>query len=177
MSTVTGLFAAGDGVGDSSHKFTSGSFTEGRIAAKAAIKYCVENPEFHKIEQSKLDEFKEKTYAPLKVYEENKDYAVRDEYVGYTYTEEINPNYIDPKMFMFRIQKIMDEYAGGWGSQYKCSSTTLNIALKYLKYCKKDLDKVAARDIHELMRYWENVHRLNIAEAHVRHKLFREETR
>ena len=23
------------------------------------------------------------------------------------------PNYIKPKMFMFRLQKIMDEYAGG----------------------------------------------------------------
>ena len=49
--------------------------------------------------------------------------------------------------------------------------------MEYLRYCKEDLDKVAARDVHELMRYWENVHRLNIAEAHVRHKLYREETR
>jgi len=177
MSTVKGLFAAGDGVGDSSHKFTSGSFTEGRIAAKAAIKYCVENPDRPQVDEAKVNELKEKTYAPLKVYEDNKDYSVRDEHVGYTYSEEINPNYIDPKMLMFRIQKIMDEYAAGWGSQYNCSATTLNIASEYLRYCKEDLDKVAARDIHELMRYWENVHRLNIAEAHVRHKLFREETR
>lgn len=137
----------------------------------------MENPDQPKVAQEKIDELKKKTYAPIQVYEENKDYAVRDEHVGYTYTEEINPHYIDPKMFMFRIQKIMDEYAGGWGSQYKCSATTLNIALEYLQYCKEDLENVAARDIHELMRYWENVHRLNIAEAHVRHKLYREETR
>jgi adenylylsulfate reductase subunit A len=129
------------------------------------------------MDRGKLNAIKEKTYAPLKLFEEKKDYVVRDEYLGYTYFEEINPYYIDPKMFMFRIQKIMDEYAGGWGSQYTCSATTLNIALQLLRYCKEDLDKVAARDIHELMRYWENVHRLNIAEAHVRHKLFREETR
>ena len=164
-------------MGDSSHKFTSGSYTEGRIAAKAAIKFCVENPEMPSPDQQKVDDLRNKTYAPMKIYEDNKDYAVRDQSVGYTYSEEINPNYIDPKMLMFRIQKIMDEYAGGWGSQYTCSETTLMIAMDLLNYCKEDLDKVAARDIHELMRYWENVHRLNVAEAHVRHKLFREETR
>ena len=38
MTTVKGLFAAGDASGASSHKFSSGSFAEGRIAAKAAIK-------------------------------------------------------------------------------------------------------------------------------------------
>ena len=32
-----GLFAAGDASGASSHKFSSGSFTEGRIAGKGAI--------------------------------------------------------------------------------------------------------------------------------------------
>jgi len=177
MSTVKGLFAAGDGVGDSSHKFSSGSFTEGRIAAKAAIKYCMENADMPEVDQAKVDELKAKTYAPMKLYEDTKDYAVGDLHKGYTYSEEINPNWIDPKMLMFRIQKIMDEYAAGWGAQYTCSATTLNIALDLLKFVREDLDKVAARDIHELMRYWENNHRLLIAEAHVRHKLFREETR
>jgi adenylylsulfate reductase subunit A len=129
------------------------------------------------VDQAIVNELKAKTYAPLKLYEDTKDYAVGDPHKGYTYSEEINPNWIDPKMLMFRIQKIMDEYAAGWGAQYTCSATTLNIALDLLNYAREDLDKVAARDIHELMRYWENNHRLLIAEAHVRHKLFREETR
>jgi len=34
---IQGLYAAGDASGASSHKFSSGSFTEGRIAGKAAI--------------------------------------------------------------------------------------------------------------------------------------------
>ena len=37
--TIDGLFGAGDTVGGSAHKFSSGSFTEGRLAAKAAVKY------------------------------------------------------------------------------------------------------------------------------------------
>ena len=39
MMTVDGLFGAGDTIGGTAHKFSSGSFTEGRIAAKAAVKY------------------------------------------------------------------------------------------------------------------------------------------
>ena len=34
MTSIQGLFAAGDGVGAAPHKFSSGSFTEGRLAAK-----------------------------------------------------------------------------------------------------------------------------------------------
>jgi len=36
-----GIFAAGDASGASSHKFSSGSHAEGRIAGKAAIRYIV----------------------------------------------------------------------------------------------------------------------------------------
>jgi len=37
MMTVDGLFGAGDTIGGTAHKFSSGSFTEGRIAGKAAV--------------------------------------------------------------------------------------------------------------------------------------------
>ena len=46
MTTVNGLFTAGDGVGASGHKFSSGSFTEGRIAAKSMVKFAVDNKEW-----------------------------------------------------------------------------------------------------------------------------------
>ena len=39
MMTVDGLFGAGDTIGGTAHKFSSGSFTEGRIAGKAAVNY------------------------------------------------------------------------------------------------------------------------------------------
>jgi len=179
MTTVKGLFAAGDAVGISSHKFSSGSFTEGRIAAKSGIRYCVENPEMPEFDSAEVDKLKEEIVLPLKHYEEHANYTT----LG-TATkkydlpiEEVNPNYITPKMAIFRLNKIMDEYAAGCGSQYTCSAITLNIALDLLKFLKEDLSKLAARNLHELMRCWENVHRVQIAEAHIRHKLFREETR
>ena len=179
MTTIKGLFAAGDAVGNSSHKFSSGSFTEGRIAAKAAIKYIVDNPEMPEFDSAEVDKLKEAIVLPLKHYEEHKNYTTMG-----TATkkypqpvEEVNPNYITPKMVIFRLNKIMDEYVAGCGSQYNCSSITLNIALDLLKLLKEDLSKLAARSYHELLRCWENIHRVQIAEAHTRHKLFREETR
>ncbi len=45
MTTVKGLFTAADGVGASGHKFSSGSHAEGRIAAKAMVKFCLHNEE------------------------------------------------------------------------------------------------------------------------------------
>ncbi len=179
MTTVKGLFAAGDGVGVSSHKFSSGSFTEGRIAAKAAVKFCVENPEMPEIDMAEVEKLKEQILLPLRHYEAHKNYTtLGTDHKKYDVPiEEVNPNYITPKMAMFRLNKIMDEYVAGVGSQYNCSAITLNIALDLIKFLKEDLSKLAARNLHELMRCWENVHRCQIGEAHTRHKLFREETR
>ncbi len=42
---------------------------------------------------------------------------------------------------------------------------------------KEDLENLAAEDLHELLRCWENVHRTWQAEVHIRTMLFREETR
>ena len=42
---------------------------------------------------------------------------------------------------------------------------------------KEDSKKMRAKDLHELMRAWENYHRIITAEAHLRHIMFREETR
>ncbi|RJP30747.1 MAG: adenylyl-sulfate reductase subunit alpha [Candidatus Omnitrophota bacterium] len=168
MATVKGLFCAGDASGASSHKFSSGSHAEGRIAGKAAVAYCVDNPQQPNVDMAKVEELKKEILAPLDRYEEFK---------GGSSDPDINPNYIKPKMFMFRLQKIMDEYAGGVSSQFKTSKPLLNKGLELLKFLSEDSDKLAADGLHELMRCWENVHRMWQAEAHVRTVLFREETR
>jgi adenylylsulfate reductase, subunit A len=168
MSTVKGLFCAGDASGASSHKFSSGSHAEGRIAAKAAIKFIVENNTIPNVDQAKLDELKATLLKPIDLYEQ---------YKNATTDPEINPNYIKPKMFMFRLQKIMDEYAGGASVGFKTSEALLTKGLEYLEFMKEDSLKLAASDLNELMRCWENIHRMWQAESHIRTVLFREETR
>jgi adenylylsulfate reductase subunit A len=168
MSTVNGLFCAGDASGASSHKFSSGSHAEGRIAAKAAVKYAAEHGTMPNVDQAAIDALKAEILKPLDVYEQHK---------GATTDPEVNPNYIKPRMFMFRLQKIMDEYAGGVTSQFQTNQALLEKALELIAFLKEDSQNLAAANHHELMRCWENVHRMWQAEAHVRTVLFRTETR
>ena len=169
MSTVKGLFMAGDASGASSHKFSSGSHAEGRIAAKAAIRYIVkEKPAAPNVDAAEVEKLKNVVLAPLKVYEDN---------VGKSTDPNTNPNYIIPKMFMFRLQKMMDEYAGGVTAQFTTTKANLERCLELLAMLREDQTKIGAKDVHELMRAWENTHRMYQAEAHVRSILFRQETR
>ena len=166
MTTVPGLFAAGDASGASSHKFSSGSYAEGRYTGKQAIKWILENNTLPETED--VDDLMEETLAPLDLFEEHAGFSTDDDY---------NPNYIKPFMFMFRLQKIMDEYAGGVVSAFKTSKSLCERGLELIDLLREDSEKLAASDIYELERCWENVHRMWQAEAHIRTILFREETR
>jgi len=168
MTTVSGMFAAGDASGASSHKFSSGSHAEGRIAAKAAVSYVVDNPDAPNVDQAQVDALTEEILKPLETFEQHK---------GATTDPDINPNYIRPTQFMYRLQKIMDEYAGGVSSQFKTSDKLLEKGMELLAFLKEDSTALAAENLHELMRCWENVHRMYQADAHMRSILFREETR
>jgi adenylylsulfate reductase subunit A len=168
MTTVKGLFAAGDASGASSHKFSSGSHAEGRIAAKSAISYIVDNPKAPNVDQQQVNDLTAKVLKPLETFTTHK---------GKTTDPDINPNYIRPRQFMYRLQKIMDEYAGGVSSQFKTSGKLLEKGGELLGYLKEDAELLAAENLHELTRAWENVHRMYQADAHMRSILFREETR
>jgi adenylylsulfate reductase subunit A len=165
MCTTPGLFAAGDASGASSHKFSSGSFAEGRYTGKQAIKWILEH---NTLPEADTAGVKETALAPLDLYEAHKDFSTDNDY---------NPAYIKPFMFMFRLQKLMDEYAGGVVSAFKTSKSLCERGLELLDFLREDSLKLAAADIYELERCWENVHRMWQAEAHVRTILFREETR
>jgi len=168
MTTVKGLFTAGDGVGASGHKFSSGSFTEGRIAVKAMVRFALDNKDWKPESARTTAELVEEIYRPVKTFLEHKDY---------TTAIDINPHYITPKMLQFRLQKLMDEYVAGVATFYRTNGPMLKVAEKKLEMLKEDSLKMRAKDLHELLRAWENYHRIIAAEAHMRHIQFREETR
>jgi adenylylsulfate reductase subunit A len=168
MSTVPGLFMAGDICGASGHKFSSGSHAEGRIAAKAAIAFILDNPDYTPAPRKTADEMAAELYLPYEVYEQHKTY---------TSDPEINPNYIKPSLLQARLQKIADEYFGGISTWYMTSKTMLEEGLRQLVMLKEDSAKMGAATLHELMRCWENYHRILSLEAHARHILYREESR
>ncbi|RKZ52044.1 MAG: adenylyl-sulfate reductase subunit alpha [Candidatus Parabeggiatoa sp. nov. 3] len=168
MTTVKGLFTAGDGVGASGHKFSSGSHAEGRIAAKAMVKFALDNKDWKPELDTSVDELVEEIYRPVRTFLEHKDY---------TTAIDVNPHYITPKMLQFRLQKIMDEYCAGVATWYQTNGKMLQVCEDKLEMLKEDAVKMRAKDLHELLRAWENYHRIITAEAHMKHIQFREESR
>ncbi|MEM7256728.1 MAG: adenylyl-sulfate reductase subunit alpha [Pseudomonadota bacterium] len=169
MTTVEGLFGAGDAVGGTPHAFSSGSFTEGRLAAKAACQYIDDGKaEGIVVTDAQLDKRREEIFKPMETFR-----VYRNEITA----GSVNPNYINPRQALDRLQKLMDEYAGGVTVNYMTNEKLLNIGLKKLKLLEEDLEKVAAENIHELLRAWEIKHRQLTSEAVIQHTLFRKETR
>ncbi len=168
MTTVKGLFTAGDGVGASGHKFSSGSHAEGRIAAKGMVKFALDNKNWVPELDTPVNDLVEEIYRPVRTFLEHKDY---------TTAIDVNPNYITPRMLQFRLQKIMDEYVAGVATWYQTNAKMLAVAEEKLEMLKEDALKMRAKDLHELLRAWENYHRVLAAEAHMKHIQFREESR
>ncbi len=168
MTTVKGLFTAGDGVGASGHKFSSGSHAEGRMAAKSMVQYCLDNKDMKPELDTDPAVLVEEIYKPVRTYLE---------FRNYTTAIDVNPHYITPKMLQFRLQKIMDEYVAGVATYYTTNAHMLALAEEKLEMLKEDAAKMRAKDLHELLRAWENYHRILTAEAHMKHIQFRQESR
>ncbi len=169
MMTIEGLFGAGDAVGGTPHAFSSGSFTEGRLAAKAACRYIDDGKgEGIKVTDKQINTLKEAVYKPLEHYK-----MYRNEIVA----GDVNPHYINPRQGLDRLQKLMDEYGGGATVNYMTNEKLLSIGLKKLKIMEEDLQKLGASDFHELLRAWELMHRHRTGECVLQHTLFRKETR
>ena len=167
--TVEGLFGAGDAVGGTPHAFSSGSFTEGRLAAKAACQYINDGKaDGISVSDAQINERREQIFKPLERYK-----IYRNEIVAGT----VNPHYINARQGLDRLQKLMDEYAGGVTVNYMTNEKLLHIGLKKLKIMEEDLEKLAAKDLHDLLRAWELRHRHRTSECVVQHTLFRKETR
>lgn len=168
MTTIKGLFTAADGVGASGHKFSSGSHAEGRLAAKAMVQYILDNKDWTPELDTSVEDLTADIYTPVRTYLEHKDYST---------AIDVNPNYITPRMLQFRLQKMMDEYVAGVATMYQTNAKMLDVAEHKLGMLKEDAKKMRAKDLHELLRAWENYHRILTAEAHMKHIQFREESR
>jgi adenylylsulfate reductase subunit A len=150
MTTVNGLFAAGDASGASSHKFSSGSHAEGRFAAKEAVRFILKNNTLPNI-PSDIESIKSSCLAPIELYKKT---------AKTTTDPMINPNYILPMQFMFRLQKIMDEYAGGVVSGFKTSKSLCERGIELLEMLREDILKLGVKNRYDLERCWENIYRV-----------------
>ena len=167
MMTVDGLFGAGDTLGGTPHKFSSGSFTEGRLAGKAANKYVDDlgsnSPEVSEEEYLSL---KEEIYQPLENYR-----VGRNEITAGT----VSPSYILPLAGLQRLEKIMDEYCGGVGQKYMVNELMKRggVAENVETEISTILVQTGCINFNALEPY----HRVLASECVIAHTMFREETR
>jgi len=168
MTSVMGLWTCADGVGASGHKFSSGSHAEGRICGKQMVRWCIDHKDYKPSIAEDSKDLADLIYRPFKNYEAGKDVST---------DPVVNPEYISPKNFMMRLVKATDEYGGGCSTYYTTSKAALDTGFHLLDMLEEDSLKLAARDLHELLRCWENYHRLWTVRLHMQHISFRTETR
>ena len=137
-------------------------------AAKAMVKYCLDNKDFKPELDTSVEDLVAEIYKPVRTTWNSKTTST---------AIDVNPNYITPKMLQFRLQKIMDEYVAGVATYYTTNAHMLEVAGEKLDMLKEDAEKMRAKDLHELLRAWENYHRIITAEAHMKHIEFRQESR
>jgi len=163
------LCGAGDTIRGTAHKSSSGSFTGGRIAGKAAVKYVNDmGRQAPQVSEADYETLKKIVYKPMDNFE-----VGRNEIVAGT----VSPSYILPIHGLQRLEKIMDEYVGGIGANYTTNEPLLTRGLELLQMLKEDIDHIGAEDLHQLQRAWELQHRVLASECVTQHTLFRTETR
>ena len=157
QTTLEGLYAAGDVAGGAPYKFVSGCWAEGVIAARAAGEFA-QRTKLETTDSSFIDREEKRVFRPL--WNHGKIlYAIRS------------------KALEARLQKIMEEYAGGATHYYEMNEEQLVLARKYLTKLPEQLDLLEATDLHDLMKVHEVIDRIDVAQVLVEHLFFRRETR
>jgi adenylylsulfate reductase, subunit A len=156
-TTLPGLYAAGDVAGGAPFKFVSGCWAEGVIAARAAGAE-VQGRAMPEIDHRQAAFHYQRTFDPLFNYGKVK-YGVRP------YDMEV------------RMQKIMEEYAGGASGHYEMNEERLLLARKYMGQLPDQFGQLVVSDMHELMRAHEVIDRVAVGRVLVEHLIARKETR
>jgi adenylylsulfate reductase subunit A len=156
MTTVPGLFAAGETAGGNPNKFVGGCAAEGKLAARGARAYLA-GLETRPPDADQIDGEIARVYAPL--------------FRG--------PDFdgVRPLEMEERLQRLMDEYAGGTSQFYRTNEERLDYALKHIAVLQSQVEYLYAGDLHDLMSAHEIVDRLDVAEMLCHHLKFRRETR
>ncbi len=158
-TTIKGLYAAGDVAGGCPQKYVTGALVEGEIAALNAINTI-------NIEENRLDLSDEEYYSLV-----NKKKKEVEDILNFDNTlfsiEELEE----------AMQKVMDAYAGGIGSNYQYNEKQLALADEKIDQIIELSNKLKANDMHELMFVYELKDRLIICKSLIAHLQARKETR
>lgn len=157
-TTLDGLYAAGDVAGGAPFKFVSGCWAEAVIAARDAVNQ-IPSISHEEPDAAWIEAEAERIYRPLLNYRNRTHQSVAP------YDMEV------------RLQKIMDEYAGGVSTFYEMTEERLLFAKKQLSKMPAQFENLMAGDLHQMMKVHEIIDRVDVARVLVEHLLYRKETR
>jgi adenylylsulfate reductase subunit A len=152
-SNLPGLYAAGDVAGGVPKKYASGAWAEAVIAVRAMIDELAPGDPPPLPEADVIRE-QQRVYAPL-----------------------TQPGPVPARELEERLQKIMDEYAGGISVQYGYAEGTLRLAKLHVDRLLGEVDALGAKTPYELMHCHEVIDRVEVARTLIAHMTHRRETR
>ena len=162
-TTVKGLYAAGDVAGGAPQKYVTGAIVEGKIAGQS-IEHFLDEENKNDTDKCKISDkdFESEALKYIKKYNiflENKESLITIEQAEET------------------MQKIMDTYAGGIGSNYQYNDTGLNLAKEKLEGLIDVVESLHAADMDDLLQIYEIKERMTVCFSVIEHLKARKETR
>jgi adenylylsulfate reductase subunit A len=154
-TSLAGLWAAGDVAGGSPKKYAPGAWAEGVLAVRDMIDDVAKRKPVELDEEQVLKE-RDRVFAPF---------------------EDRGGGGVTPRELEERLQKVMDEYAGGISQMYGYSEGELKIAELHLRRLEQEFAALTASSLHELLHAHELMDRVTVAQTLVAHMLHRKETR
>ena len=187
-TTIEGLYAAGDVAGGCPQKYVTGALAEGEIAAEAILEYLgnkdaeTRGKGATEKQRDASGQAEEKTVTKI-----TKDIEIAEDQklseIAEAKKAEYESHLNSPRSLMNAeqleeaMQKIMDQYAGGIGTDYRYSETSLVKADEKIAALLPVVDTLAATDTYELMQIYELRERLIVCRAVIAHLAARKETR
>lgn len=157
-TTLKGLYAAGDVAGGCPQKYVTGALVEGEIAAETILK-DLELADADLQSEEQLEKLAEKADREYEAY-----FAEKKSFFGTEQVEEA-------------MQKVMDAYAGGIGTNYRYNEKQLNIAEEKIDQLLALTKDLTAKDTDDLLHIYEVKERLVVCKSVIAHLKARKETR
>jgi succinate dehydrogenase/fumarate reductase flavoprotein subunit len=146
-TTVPGLHSAGD-MACVPHNYMLGAFVYGKLAGESCAQFCAEH-DFAPLVGGQVEAERARVQAPL-----------------------LRENGLPPNQVEYKLRRMVNDYL-----QPPKVTRKMEIGLDRFEAIREDLDQIAARDPHELMRALE-VHAIrDCAEMAARASLYRTESR
>ena len=187
-TTIEGLYAAGDVAGGCPQKYVTGALAEGEIAAEAILEYLgnkdaeTRGKGATEKQRDASGQAEEKTVTKItkdiEIAEDQKLSEIAEAKKA-EYESHLNSpcSLMNAEQLEEAMQKIMDQYAGGIGTDYRYSETSLAKADEKIAALLPVVDTLAATDTYELMKIYELRERLIVCRAVIAHLAARKETR